>query len=688
MTARPFQSAGMGALIALLLCLVLTLLSTAPVSAQQTPLLMPGKKTLYERVLTRPGARLAKDLGDAGKSDNPLIDAFGRFYVYDRANAAGSTWIKIGPDIKGTIIGWVDSAQTVPWKQQLTLALTNPGSVRERLLFFRDRDTVEGLVRSPEPAKITSPLVRSIADGARDPRVVALEPDVFIDINERFYLLPVLESEQTLSSKGEEVRILKIASVSEADLEPSASRDSTASSARAAAPPPPAREYRAAIVFVIDSTISMGPYIAATKDAITRLYERLREADVLERVRFGLVAFRAKSADAERNEELGYVSQLYVNPSEVTDARTFLSQVQGLEEATASTDYFDEDPYAGLITAIDETRWDDFDARYLILVTDAGALDGRIMKAGGTGVESSTGFDARRIASIAGEKQVALSVFHLKTPQGAANHRSAEAQYRDLARNARFQTEAYIPIDAGNVQDFRRAVDGLAEAVIANVGETSATSSPALPPPTAAAPAPSAPDDAELAARAIANALGHAMRLRYLGSLSDVRTPTLFEAWISDRDFADSSKQTVEVRVLLTKDQLSDLQMILQKIVNASEQGMLKPEGFFNSLRSLASQFGRDPALAKSKQATRLADLGLLGEYLEDLPYQSQVMGLTQDIWTSWGPEKQIELINTLRRKLRQYGRYNEDWESWVNLAQTADGAGDHVYPIPLDDLP
>ncbi|EGV15897.1 vWA domain-containing protein [Thiocapsa marina] len=685
MIARPNTQAIATALLVVSLCVGLGMMPNREARADVKPLLMPGKTTLYERVLTRPGARLAKGLGDAGKSDNPLIAAFSRFYVYERANAAGSTWIKIGPDVKGTITGWVDSAKTVPWKQQLTLALTNPGSVRDRLLFFRDRNTLEGLVRSPNPADVTRPLTRNIAGGASDPRVVAVEPDVYIDINERFYLLPVLESEQTLTSSGEEVRILKIASVSEADLGPTAGRDTSASTAPAASHPTPARDYRAAIVFVIDSTISMGPYIDETKAAITRLYERLREAGVLDRVRFGLVAFRAESADAMRNRNLGYVSQLYVNPSEVSDARTFLNQVQDLREATTSTDYFDEDAFAGVITALDETRWDDFDARYLILITDAGALDGRVMKAGGTAVESTTGFDARRIASIAGEKQVALSVFHLKSSAAAAGHRYAEAQYRDLARNARFQTQAYLPITAGDVQDFRSAVDGLAESVIANVGETSAASLPATPAPT---PAQRAPDDTETAARAIANALGHAMRLRYLGSLSDIRTPTLFEAWISDRDFADPTKQTVEVRVLLTKNELSDLQMMLQKIVNASEQGMLKPEGFFDSLRSLAAQFGRDAARGTTKQATRLADLGLLGEYLEDLPYQSQVMGLTQDTWTSWGPEKQIELINTLKRKLRQYARYNDDWESWVNLAQTADAAGDSVYPVPLDDMP
>jgi hypothetical protein len=88
--------------------------------------------------------------------------------------------------------------------------------------------------------------------------------------------------------------------------------------------------------------------------------------------------------------------------------------------------------------------------------------------------------------------------------------------------------------------------------------------------------------------------------------------PRSLRSWISDRDFTDPTKRTLEVRVLLTKNQLSDLQMILQKIVHAAEEGMLKPDSFFNSLRSIASQFGRDPGLATRPEATRLSDLGRL----------------------------------------------------------------------------
>lgn len=684
MCPRSIASAFVVAVLALLLVPPL-----AHAANTDTPLLQPGKKALYERVLTRPGARVAKVPGEVGKGDSPLVAAFSQLYVYERRKAGGEGWLRTGVDTKGNIQGWIAEKDTVPWKQQLILVLTNPGSVRGRLLFFDSRASLETMLRSPRPAEIAQPIISRIEQGNRDQRVVALEPENYVDIRERFYLLPVLEHAQTTLPSGDAVRLLRIASVTEQESEKAPSPVVSQNPSAPAASPEPDRQYRAAVVFVIDSTTSMGKYINQTKQAVAQVLKRLRDAKAIDRVRFGLVAFRAETNDDSRNRSLEYVARQFVDPSEVGDDQAFLTRVKTLQEAKTSTQYFDEDAYAGVADALDKTAWQGFDARFIVLITDAGALDGSVQSTDGRRVESKSGLDGARIASAAGEKQVAITVLHLKTHEGSANHKRAEGQYRELARNSRFQTEAYLPINGGSEKDLRRAVDALADAIIANVGEAQAGTAPSgeiKPRPVARVPA--ATDETERNIREIANALGHAMRLRYLGNRADTRAPTVFDAWISDRDFADPTKETVEVRVLLTKDQLSDLQMILQKIVNAADKGMLKPDQFFDTLRSIAAQFGRDPSLAKSEKAKKLADLGLLDEYLGDLPYQSQVMALSQDIWTRWGPEKQVEFTNDLKRKLRQYARYNEDWEGWVNPAQTADATGDFVYPVPLVDMP
>lgn len=51
---------------------------------------------------------------------------------------------------------------------------------------------------------------------------------------------------------------------------------------------------------------------------------------------------------------------------------------------------FDEDPYAGVMAAVKGVNWDAFGGRYIILITDAGAIEGRDPL-------SSTGLDAQQV---------------------------------------------------------------------------------------------------------------------------------------------------------------------------------------------------------------------------------------------------------------------------------------------------
>lgn len=131
----------------------------------ETPLLQPGKKALYERVLTRPGARLAKIPGRAGLGDSRILNAFSQLYVYERRPEDGQDWLRVAVDTKGTGQGWVAEQETVPWKQQLILVLTNRGTVRDRILFFDSRADLEDLLRADQPAKLARTIADTLARG-------------------------------------------------------------------------------------------------------------------------------------------------------------------------------------------------------------------------------------------------------------------------------------------------------------------------------------------------------------------------------------------------------------------------------------------------------------------------------------------------------------------------------------------
>ncbi|CDH32231.1 vWA domain-containing protein [Xenorhabdus bovienii] len=650
----------------------LALMASAGALAAQKPLLQEGKQTLYQRVLTYPGCELSAKVGEKGK----VQPAFSRFYVYQRQKQGNEEWLRVGPDSYGNSRGWMKANCSVDWKMQLTLAFTNP-SGRNPMLFFRDKTDVEKILNNAKPATQLQPLLSDLKAGKSVPSVLAREPDYMIDQQKNFYLLPVLGSDDIFTDTGYQVRVLNVASVSEAGKTASVLSGKNVSTS-------PDKEknmmkgFSASVVFVIDSTISMGPYIDRTKQAIEKIYQRIEKENLLGQVKFGLVAYRSNVAAVPGLE---YDSKMYVDPNTVKDGKDFLAKVRDLKQATVSSSKVNEDAYAGVMTALDKVDWTKFGARYVILVTDAGALEGDDKL-------SSTQLDATQVRLEATYRGVALYALHLKTPSGHKNHASAENQYRDLTLNAFLHKPLYYPINSGDVNSFGTIVDNLANAITSQIktawrGEETVGSA-------LGANESYMGKKAELSKEPLlhdAALLGHAMRLAYLGDKQGTQAPPVFKSWISDRDLVHQNIPATEVKVLLTKSELSDLSEVMKKVVNAANEGLISPDDMFASLRSLAATMGNDPKQAKNKQATKLGEMGLLGEYIEGLPYLSEVLSLDEETWKSWDGLEQERFIRRLNTKLNYYQRYNEDVDRWISLAPDSDPR-DNVYPVPLENLP
>lgn len=625
--------------------------------AARTPLLMEGKKTLYQRVLTRPGAQIRKDPADEAGKPQPALT---RLYVYGRVQKNGAEWLEVGLTAKGQTDGWVAADYTLPWKQQMTLAFTNPAG-RERSLLFKDRDTLATLVNADDPGSTLAPLRKTIASGKNDPSVVSIEPEAYVDLNKQFYLLPILSAEETFAASGHRMRLLEVASVTQQEAKADKAQAPKANGLR---------NFSASVVFVIDSTISMGPYIDRTRDAVKRIYDRIEKAGLSDKVRFGMVAFRS---NIDKTPALEYVSRLYADPNQVKSGKEFLEKVSGLRQATASSARFSEDAYAGVMTALDKVDWANFGGRYVVLITDAGALRGNDPLSG-------TKLDAEQVRLEAQHRGVALYAMHLRTPEGKANHAEAEAQYKALTTHPLVPHPLYYPVESGSVDAFGKIVDSLADAIVDQVNASSRGEEVAGSALSASkASGDQVKDDAAL--------LGHAMKLAWLGRTEGTRAPPLFSAWISDRDLVKPDVATTEVRVLLTKNQLSDMQQVVKSILDAGQAAQLSPKDFFARMRSAAATLGRDPNAINSPNAQKLADLGLMGEYLDDLPYRSKVLDLDQETWSSWSISQQQVFLDELQRKLRLYQIYHDDVSRWVALDGGAD-AGEAVYPVPLDAMP
>lgn len=181
--------------------------------------------------------------------------------------------------------------------------------------------------------------------------------------------------------------------------------------------------------------------------------------------------------------------------------------------------------------------------------------------------------------------------------------------------------------------------------------------------------------------------VGRAMALAHLGRTNGVQAPTMFRSWASEKDFDDPNVSNFSVRVLLTRNQLSDLQQTMAIAVQGLEAGQIEPDDLFNRLRSAALAAGRDPSKTGQGGARDMQATGLVNEFLDGLPYQSRLMSLTEAQWIAMGIGDQQTIIDEAYANIRLYQRYHDDPERWIALNEGAD-PGDHVYPIPLSALP
>ena len=637
------------------------------------PLKQEGKQTLFQRVLSTPSCMLTDS---AGGQNGKAVPVFSRYYVYARQDIAGKQWLQVGPDEFGKTVGWLDSDCAVPWNIQMTLTFTNPVD-RDPLLFFKEKASLEKIIGSSNKQADVAAIRQNLEKSGASPEIVAQEPKEPVDFQKNFYLLPVLQGEEVMNGDGFYERVLEVASVSKTDK----SQPTTANKSNNPAATKNSNEvtgFKAAVVFVIDSTISMDPYINRTREAVKKLYEKVEKENLQEQVKFGLIAFRSSTKAVP---ELEYTSKMFVDPNKVKDGKDFMNKVANLKQATVSSKEFSEDAYAGINQALNEIDWNSFGGRYIVLITDAGAIDGN-------NPISTTGMGAQQLRLEAQHKGVAIYTLHLKTKTGKDNHEQAAGQYNELAFNNYLNKALYYPVNAGDVNEFGSKVSTLADALTSQVklaykGEMAAGSSLSAKEEPKTKAEPSKENEIEQDAAL----LGKAMRLAYLGRTNGQAAPPVFKAWISDRDFVKSNIPTAEVRVLLTKAQLSDLSDVVKKISDAANSGLISPDDMFKQLRSVAAAMGQDPSKIKQGTSTKIAELGLLGEYLDGIPYKSQVTGIDEDAWKSMGGQQQEKFIIDLQKKLRLYQTYNADVDRWISLSEGSDPK-DNVYPVSLEALP
>lgn len=611
------------------------------------------------------------------------VRAFWPLYLFAREGldlsdpAAPTGWYRVSETQQGPPLGWMHARDVLEWRQALVVSYTHPGfggEERQRVLMFRNKEGLETLTDSQDMVGNAVELYKGLFRGRIADSLISKEPELFVDINQTFYLLPILDFE-VIEIEGDDARLLQLAAAMPrkrgADtLENQDYRSKAMKEPRSQ--DQGVKELGIDIVFVMDMTLSMQPYLDRTKMAIGEIARRIKETHIKQKIRFGLVGYRD---DVSKTPALEFASKNFT--PELVDMTTLIEILdEKAQAATVSSVGYPEEVFAGVETGL-SSNWNEESLSFIVLVGDSSSHP--------VGHEqNTTGKDADVLRLSAEDNQVHILGIHLLNSRHPEDHAIAKEQYCLLSRvRGKQEHSAFVEIDTEETGTFQAVVEtitGIFSGILSDVqsGKVDVLEAAGrLPEKVGDEPEPVR--TATQAAREIAGAA----LVEYLGR--DANPPKDIIAWALDRDPTNPAIRALEVRVLVNKQQLSDLILALEHVLSAMDRTKMSQMQFFDALQGVSGQTMKNPEAIN--QFATLKESGLLPSFLQSLPYKSEILSLNAEMYASMTAEQRAALERSLRAKLQQYRDINEQVDGWVRLNES-DPDINKVYPLHLDYLP
>ncbi|MDM8569795.1 hypothetical protein QUF50_09875, partial [Thiotrichales bacterium HSG1] len=143
---------------------------------------------------------------------NSNVKAFWPVYVFQRLNLDFSEptypkgWYQVGLNMKKPI-GWMLAKDVIEWKQSLVVSYTHPGIGEERrnsILMFDSKASLRKIVEAEDRRQQVKSIYSNLESKptAIPTEIISREPARFVNIDEKFYLLPVIEFEPVTMFAG------------------------------------------------------------------------------------------------------------------------------------------------------------------------------------------------------------------------------------------------------------------------------------------------------------------------------------------------------------------------------------------------------------------------------------------------------------------------------------------------------
>jgi serine/threonine-protein kinase PpkA len=648
---------------------------------RRVPVKIEGKTVLPLRVLVRPFSNIYKEPDISKGTVEENLPTFQAYYVYTRPEVKATAtdikgWYEVGSDNRGTVLGWMRAEDVLEWKQNMSLAYTHPEG-RKPVLMFETRDGLLDLIKaSGDRRKQRAEELYSALDTRKIPAdfpVRSVEPKQAIAIDKQFYLLPILEFGESGLDQYE-TRVLKLAAAVAGGpdaRDQSTIKDNTSYRDQALTGNIDAemlKKQEMDIVFVMDMTASMQPFIDATLQAVKNIALSItKDAAIRQSVHFGLWGYR----DSLTIPGIEFLTKNFTPSLQPVEA--FERTLGGVRESPVGSEGFDEDMFSGVNDAMTKTAWTPNALRFIVLVPDApGHEPGHPWNYSGQSAET--------LRQFADDQSIYLIALHAKEPNPRLQsyHEQAEKQLRTLSNNKGTSTPAYYSVNARDVNAFDQASRDIAGVFVES--EAQAKKGQAI-----AAAAPTTPGSAQPSTpKELARSIVRAAQVEWIGRESGAKAPRDIIAWAVDKDLFDPALPSMEVRLLLNKRELDELRKVLQDVMAAGRKGQIGGGDFFAVLQTTAATVARGEQ-SRIRQASSMAEL--VPEFLVGLPYKSQLMDLSNSKWAAMSTDEQDQFLKVVETKINLYASIHDTPDKWIQI-HPGDAPDEFVYPISIEALP